>query len=146
MVDAFRDIIFPNDAKVLIVGTKATISSGVYLSILDEKRILSSVFTPSTLAGDIEKNDLAAIEASIFAVLRQASGFTHIVLACTHYPLVLDVFKKEALQQGWVGEFVDPALCVARRVERWNLCGSRKITFETSKETEAFREYSGKSW
>lgn len=148
MVDAFGKIMFPADAKVLIIGTKATITSGVYSSILEVKKIPSGVFVPTTLAGEIEKNNMEAIRRSIASVLKEAiaSGFTHIAYACTHYPLVDGLFKEEALRLSWKGEFIDPAQCVAEKIKMWSLEGSQKITFETSEETPVFKEYSTKVW
>lgn len=146
MIDAARRIPFPRNARVLVIGTKATISSGAYTAILDKKKVSSDIFVPMVLAGKIEEGDSDAIRISVASVLAEAVSFrsTHIVYACTHYPLVDSFFREEALHRGWTGEFVDPAAYMAQEVGRWGLDGSRRITFETSKETPAFKEYSAR--
>lgn len=48
-------------------------------------------------------------------VERDGRRTDHVVLACTHYPLLLEQFKRLA---PWPVEWVDPAPAIARQVER----------------------------
>ena len=48
----------------------------------------------------------------------------HVVLACTHYPLLLDTFRRLA---PWTVDWVDPAPAIARRVE--HVLRERGFTF-----------------
>lgn len=148
MVDAVKILSFPPSAKVLILGTQATINSNKYQNILKEKKVTFDVFSPVTLAGDIEKGNVEAIVISLKEVLTYAlaSDVTHILYACTHYPLIDTMFKNEALHSDWSGEFVDPAVYIADEVAKWTLAGSGKVTFKTSLETDIFKEYSEKTW
>ncbi len=148
MVDAVTSISFPLDSRVVIVGTKATIESKVYQSILSSKGATFTTYTPVMLAGEIENNASIEISRSIEGVIAHAivSKATHILYACTHYPLVDAFFKEEALKQGWQGSFIDPSIQIALAVSEWNLSGSRTIEFRTSKETEMFTSYSQMVW
>lgn len=143
MTMAIKKISFQEDTHVLIVGTKATIASSVYQSILLEKSIRFQVFTPYLLAGYIEQGDVDAITLLVDQVILFARDIqaTHIVYACTHYPLVDGIFKARALFLGWDGSFIDPAVYVAEIVKHWNLQGSHLSTFMTSLETPIFKEY-----
>lgn len=146
MVSAVTMIPFEKESHVLIIGTKATIASDVYQSILNDKKISYEVFSPYLLAGDIEKGDHEAIISSIKEIIEFAVNgkATHILYACTHYPLVNDMFTREALRflPSWTGVFVDPAHYIAESVEEWNIVGDGTTSFETSLETEVFKDYS----
>jgi glutamate racemase len=148
MVDAVKLLSFPAESKVLIVGTKATIESGVYQDILTSKGVEVAIYIPATLAGEIEKNMTRDIMKSIDGVIEYAfsSKATHVVYACTHYPLVDVLFKEQAHKKQWQGIFVDPSVQMAVTISRWNISGSRKIEFKTSKETDMFTSYSQMMW
>jgi glutamate racemase len=142
MIDAVRHTTFPADAKVLIIGTQATITSGVYQAILEEKKIAFDVFCPRTLAGNIEQgNSDITIDIEKIMSVAVAMQATHILYACTHYPLVGALFVDEAKRVSWTGIFVDPAHYVAMSVMDWKLKGGKISTFETSLETDVFKEY-----
>jgi glutamate racemase len=145
MIDAVRHTIYPVDAKVLIIGTQATVTSGIYQAILEEKKISFDVFCPTTLAGNIEKgNSNIVIDIEKIMSVAVDIQVTHILYACTHYPLVNGLFEKEAKRVSWIGSFVDPAHYVAVSVMDWKLGGDAKTIFETSLETEVFKEYKEK--
>ncbi len=148
MRDAVAKITFPSDVKVLIVGTQATLNSSVYQSILHRKNISHSVFIPHTLAREIEKNDTEAIAHSVRQIMAAAlaADATHIVYACTHYPLVDEVFQEEAKESRWNGKFIDPATQLAEEMQKWNLQGENQTLFETSLETDVFKDYSSRAW
>lgn len=148
MVASVQKILFPVTAKVLIVGTKATIDSEVYQGILRGNEIMLDVFAPQGLAGNIEKDDSSAIKADIKDILAHAKKVqaSHILYACTHYPLVDGLFKEEAVRIGWRGEFVDPALSLAQEMKKWKVSGTRQLTLETSLETPVFKDYSARAW
>lgn len=142
MIRAFKKYgDLPASAKVLLIGTEATIKSNVYQIFLKEKVDSIFEYIPKTLAGDIESNlkeeKLKEIIASIIRNAKEV-GATHIVYGCTHYPLIHSVFQKCADEILWAGVFIDPAKYVAQAVSEWNISGSNLITFESSKETEAF--------
>lgn len=146
MIDGVMQVPFADGANVLIVGTEATISSRVYQSILSEKTIAHKTFSSITLAGAIEVKNTDMIMKNIKEIITLAKEMhaTHILYACTHYPLVDIRFKECAAQLGWAGMFVNPAAYIAQLVDEWKLKGENQITFETSLETEVFNFYIAK--
>jgi glutamate racemase len=143
MIKAFKkhnDL--PERAKVLLIGTQATISSNEYQNFLKDKVEKVFEYVPRTLAGSIELNveekELVDIVNKIIIMAKEIEA-TYIVYGCTHYPLVHDVFQKCANDMNWCGKFVDPAKYVAEAIREWNVSGTKVIKFETSKETEAFK-------
>jgi glutamate racemase len=82
------------------------------------------------------------IRTSIETVLSPHSGqFDVLILACTHYPLVRDVFA-EILPPGVI--IFDPAEAVAERAKQlfWPMeVGSGTTHFIISQESEHFRTY-----
>jgi glutamate racemase len=145
MIRAFKEhATFPSGSQVLIAGTKATIASGEYQNFLKSKNLQAFTYTFPDLAKKIEEGEK---ETKLYAeihesfVLAQFVGATHYVYACTHYPLIKDVFEKCAQEVSWHGTFVDPAVYVREAVKKWNLTGNGKVTFETSHETKVFAKY-----
>ena len=68
---------------------------------------------------------------------------THVLYACTHYPLVADVFTQVAKELSYQGEFVNPAKCVESKVPHVHGSVSHQDVFVTTKNTEVFKKYSG---
>ncbi len=132
------------DVPILLAATPATIESGAYQNAFSMigKEIKTLAFPD--LGRAIE---FGASEAEIEQIIR--SGFEQIpkgsfrilVLACTHYPLVLSVFKRV------LGEDVlifDPADAVAERVEKqWfpREAANGSIKFLISKDSPTFRGF-----
>lgn len=143
MVSAVKMIPFSSSDTVLVIGTQATIRSGVYQHILEEKNILHNVFSPISLAGAIEQDTIDTIVNEIGDVLLCAknNNATHILYGCTHYPLVDKIFQEQAQACGWHGIFIDPAEYVAKQVESFHLKGNSSSYFETSLETKVFSDY-----
>jgi glutamate racemase len=146
MIDGVREILWSDGANVLIVGTAATIRSHVYQSILSDKIVAHKIFSPTALAGAIEESDIEGITKSVREVIMFAKEMhaTHILYACTHYPLVDVEFKQKAAELGWAGIFANPATHVAQLVGEWKLEGENGMSYETSLETKAFMQYSKK--
>jgi glutamate racemase len=146
MIDGVHEIQLIDGANVLIVGTEATITSHIYQSIFSNKVVAYRTYIPTMLAGAIEQNDMPLMIKTITDIVVYAKSIhaTHILYACTHYPLVDVGFKQKAAELGFAGMFVNPAVYVAELVTGWNMQGSRQIRLETSLETEVFKEYKNK--
>jgi glutamate racemase len=132
---------FPPDATVLIIATKATIRSGAYQEVLQNKGLEVLTFIYEDLAGAIESNAsreelLRIIESSI--VYAKEHNVTHIVYGCTHYPLAERLFNEVKEKFTWDGEFIDPAVYVAQEIKSWNLSGDGSFVPYSSKDTPAF--------
>ncbi len=132
---------FETGTRILVIATQATIRSGVYQKVLSRKGCIVSTLVLQELAQMIEdnKNDQEVLDLikEVF-VLAKENKCTHILYGCTHYPLVSDVFMKGKEVHEWSGEFIDPALYVAKEVTSWGLIGERKFTPYSSKDTPAF--------
>lgn len=130
-------------SNVLIVGTRATISSGVYQEIIFSKARDFDVFVPIDLAEAIEKDNQEQIKKDVVDILNYAKEInaTHILYACTHYPLIHDEFVKSNNKIGWEGVFIDPSIYVAKVVSGWNIEGNKEIIFQSSKNTGVFDKY-----
>jgi len=79
------------DSDILIIGTKATISSGIYKKILLEKgftniaQIETGLFVPLVEDGILEGDLMDAMLKHYFANIRTPD---YIILGCTHFPLI----------------------------------------------------------
>jgi glutamate racemase len=108
---------------VSVLGTEATVAreythalirefaQGCAVTLVGARRL--AVLAEARLNGEtINDEDIAAEIKPCFVESRGARTDT-IVLACTHYPLLLDRLKKLA---PWPVEWIDPAPAIARRV------------------------------
>lgn len=142
MIRAFAShATFGTDDKVLVIATAATIRSGAYQDELIRKRAVVFEYIYYDLALAIETNAtreelLLIIEKGV--VYAKEINATHVLYACTHYPLVHELFLAAQEKVGWKGDFIDPAVYVAEEVEKWKLEGKRKFYPYSSKDTPAF--------
>lgn len=131
------------DKRIAICATPATIDAGMYenvFAMLDKDIV--SIAIPD-LATAIEFGDSSEhIRDIITAALTPRVGeFDALILACTHYPLVADVFISV------VGPDImlfDPAVAVAERAQTlfWpQEVGSGTTTFVISQDSPQFRAY-----
>jgi glutamate racemase len=128
--------------RILLVATQATIQSGIYQNAFTMiGKNITAIAIPE-LAGMIE---FGKGEAEMRIKIRDAfstidlKNFDVLILACTHYPLRLDLFR-EAMPKTMI--IFDPAIAVAERVEKqfWPMeAGNRKMTFLISEESMQFR-------
>jgi glutamate racemase len=138
-VRSFREM----DARIALCATPATITSGIYQSafaMIGKAPIFVSI---EKLAGAIEfgarEDEIESIIRDAFPIIVQEQ-FDVLILACTHYPLVSNIFVR--VLEGKT--IFDPAIAVAERVEAqlWPLeAGEGRTTFTISKESEPFRGF-----
>jgi len=130
--------------RVLVCATSATVRSDIYQSAFRMiGKDITAVAIPE-LAGAIERGEVVeSVESLIYNAFHGVplSDYDTLVLACTHYPLVTDIFKKVVPRS--LGLF-DPALAVAERVE-W-LCwpreaGGGSTHFILSQDSSVFRKF-----
>lgn len=135
-VSAFKG----SDARVALVATQATITSGMYQNAFRMiGKDIQAVAIPE-LAGAIEAGDSDAYEGYVRKALSPVApdSFDVLVLGCTHFPLAIDSFRAVV---GGKAVF-DPAEAVADRVLRdlWpREMGYGKTTFYISKESAQFK-------
>ena len=128
--------------RPLLVATPATILSGIYQNAFRMVGIETQTLPLDGLAGAIEfgksNEEIKSIIVNGFKSIDHQS-YDIIILACTHYPLVTNLFK-EVL--GNVPLF-DPADAVAERALHrfWpREVGEKKLTFCISKDSDTFRK------
>jgi glutamate racemase len=128
------------EGRIALTATVATINSGIYQSAFHMIGKEIQTFPIPLLAGAIEEGKS---EAEIEAIIKDTFGpgpyeFDILVLSCTHYPLVIDTFKK--MLPG-VAIF-NPAEVVAARAQKqfWPMeVANGKLNFVISSESEVFR-------
>lgn len=108
--------------RVAVLGTQATVSreytkalirefaSGCDVVLVGSPRLAS--FAEYELAGEPVKDAEIAAEIAPCFVETDGARTDTVVLACTHYPLLLDRFRRLA---PWAVDWLDPAPAIARR-------------------------------
>jgi glutamate racemase len=110
--------------RVSVLGTKGTVqreytrglirdfAQGCEVTLIGSPE-LASLAESALSGGEIADRDILAEIAPCFVGDAEAARTDTIVLACTHYPLLLDRFVRLA---PWPVEWIDPAPAIARRV------------------------------
>jgi glutamate racemase len=141
-VSAFKGV----DARVLVLATAATIESHVYQ---DGFRVLGveadGVAVPELVslieAGAVSEKLYSTIDRTIRSAWN--TEYTHLVLGCTHFPLVRDVFEEVVHDIAPNVAIVDPADAVVKSVvSRFDTTGKGSTRFLLSKESDVFRSLS----
>lgn len=142
-----RSVVSGDYGRVALVATEATIGSGLYTEAFEMfDRKIVAVPIPA-LAGAIEAGE---DETKLTAIITEAfpkevlDTFDTLVLACTHYPLVLPLFERVL---GPSIRIIDPARAVADEtvahfgaLER----GTGRTRFLLSRESAAFRTHAAR--
>ena len=80
--------------EVALVGTRATVDSGVYQSKLAEVNVATKVRATPLLASAIEEGfhngTISEAVVNAYFADQWTAGTTALILACTHYPLAMD--------------------------------------------------------
>ncbi len=127
--------------RVALCATRATVESGMYQNAFRMIGMDIQTCAIPELAGAIERGagneEYERLIASALSTIDPAS-YDVLVLGCTHYPLVADIFQR--VVPGTL--LFDPAQAVAARVYRdlWpREMGYGKTDFYISKDSEQFR-------
>ncbi len=133
-----------------VIGTKATISSGIYeekLKKLCRNRKIKSLATP-LLAPMIEEGfineEISNTIIANYLSSKQLKNINHLILACTHYPLIQQEIKKYYRNNVNV---IDSANIIAnyiqKKLEEDNLLNNEKSSeynFYVSNYTDSFEK------
>lgn len=126
--------------SVGVVGGKRTIESEIFKNKLADFGISSHQRIAQPLSARIEAGDIDSegLEFDIREIFEPIQHESHILLACTHYPLIQDQIAKFTGQT----TFLDPAVELAQWVmETWNPEEADSgIEFYTSGDTEQMRK------
>lgn len=88
------------NANILVIGTKATISGGLYESYLRRlgykniTSIATGLFVPVVEEGIRKGEILDALFEHYFGKLKQTKKIDGVILGCTHFPLIADEISK----------------------------------------------------
>jgi glutamate racemase len=118
-------------AKLGLIGGRRTVVSGVYGRAFASHKIDVTQRIAQPLSGLIESGDTASkkLQAQAKQILTPLRNSSHILLACTHYPAIIDVLRQYVSP---TTEFIDPASEVVKIVRRWKLASGGKGEFLTS--------------
>lgn len=139
-VAAFRE----SPDRLLVCATPATVESGMYQLAFRMIHKQVALCALPNLAGYIESGaSVDTIKSDIqHALALHAEGtYDTVLLCCTHYPLVSDLFAA-VVPKGV--RIMNPASAVADRVGRYawpREVGAGALRFVMSKESEVFRRY-----
>lgn len=117
---AAEDVVKLKYTQVGVIATAFTVASQCYPKLIDELNSDIRVYgEPSEkLAGLIEKGDLkspaidAEVQMHVDALMGAHPEVKDIVLGCTHYPIVKDIFQRKAPHVA----FINPAEAQARAI------------------------------
>lgn len=135
-VSYFRDV----DAKIALCATPATVKSGMYQNAFRMIGREVECIPIAGLAGAIEfGGSKEKVTGIVQSALDGLAAYDVLILACTHYPLVDDIFRDIV---GPDVTIFDPAVAVAERAKAlfWpQEVGYTKTRFLITKESEQFR-------
>ena len=109
--------------RVSVLGTEATVSreytralirqfaNGANVTLVGSKQL--ATYAEAELRGEPVADEVIAEEIAPCFIDRDGRRTDTIVLACTHYPLLLDRLRRLS---PWPVKFIDPAPAIARRV------------------------------
>lgn len=92
----------------------ASFAGGCEVTLVGSKRLASSA-EAHMRGGTIADADVASEIAPCFVESATGARTDAIVLACTHYPLLIDFFERLA---PWPVDWIDPAPAIARQADR----------------------------
>jgi glutamate racemase len=133
-----------------VIGTKATISSGIYeekLKKLCRNRKINSLATP-LLAPMIEEGfineEISSTIIANYLSSKQLKNINHLILACTHYPLIQQEIRKYYRNNVNVIDSANiVANYIAKKLEEDNLLNDEKLSeynFYVSNYTDSFEK------
>lgn len=133
------------NAHVLVLATRATIESGIYEEGLRMVGCTADGVPIPDLVGLIEQG---ASRDTILPLVRSALAplardtYTHVILGCTHFPLVRDVFEEAVSERDDSVTLVDPAVpVVTAALERFHTAGTGAVSIHTSQASTVFSGY-----
>lgn len=133
------------NGRMIVIATPATVDSAMYQKGFREVGLDVRMIACPELAGAIEFGESrAVIERYVDAVVSQTFrvGCDTLVLGCTHYPLVRDVFERCVAAHGGGIALYDPADAVALvALTRHGVLGNGINRFVISRDSAVFRQY-----
>ena len=108
--------------KIGVIGTRATINSGVYSKLNKATQIPCPLFVPFIEEGEIKGKLIESLVIKYIGKLKVEI----LVLACTHYPIIKDIIKKVLPNT----KLINPGILVAEKLKGYlsenNLLNNQK--------------------
>ncbi len=106
--------------RVGLIGGRRTVLSGVHRKAFAAHGIKVEQRIAQPLSGLIESGDISSnkLRAECKRILSPIRNCSHILLACTHYPAIVDVMKNFVSANTG---FIDPATELVKRTTKWKL-------------------------
>lgn len=130
--------------KIAIVATRATIRSGAYqrgLDVLgiDHHSVAAPDLVPAIESGASSETVKKIVNDIVDTTV--ANGCDALLLGCTHFPLVRDLFEQSISDQENAVVVINPAEFVVKETLKcFDVSGSGTIRFILSKDSQVFRE------
>ncbi|MFH1769381.1 MAG: aspartate/glutamate racemase family protein [Parcubacteria group bacterium] len=133
------------DADIALIATKVTVESGGYQEGFAMIGKYIKTYASEDLVRVIEQGSAPeAVETVVRELLGRVKrgGCDKLILGCTHYPIVRNVFEKAMADIGMGSvELIDPAYFVADQfLKQYDLSGEGKTRFLLSKDSRFFRD------
>ena len=114
-----------------LIGGRRTVLSGIYRNTLADHGIKVEQRIAQPLSGLIESGDVSSdkLRDECKRILSPLKNCSHILLACTHYPAIIDVMKNFVSPQTI---FIDPAAELVKRATSWQRSAGGTDVFFTS--------------
>lgn len=125
-------------AKLALLGGRRTVLSGVYRRAFEEQGINVTQRIAQPLSAFIEKGDTSSDElrGQCRKILRPVSNYSHLLLACTHYPAIMTVLKEFVSDRTVL---VNPVGELVEVIKRWNLPAGGTDRHFTTGEPESMK-------
>ncbi|HEY4502284.1 MAG TPA: glutamate racemase [Candidatus Paceibacterota bacterium] len=128
--------------RILLVATEATVQSGIYTHGFAKENIsIQSLAIPQlvpAIEGEFPKQEIQNI---ISDALKEIHSFDILLLGCTHYPLVQDIFEDILMSQGRKASVFNPAGVVSREaIDRFHKDEHGELTFLLSAPSPSFEK------
>ncbi len=133
--------------KTVAVATPATVGAGIYQEAFAKAGMEVAMIAIPDLASLVEFGaPRAELMRAIEPACREAvaRGCDTFVLACTHYPLVRELFEEQFAELGHPCRVFDPADAVAEAaIKMHGTLGEGRVRFILSKDSDIFRKRAG---
>lgn len=125
-------------SKLGLIAGRRTVVSGVYRRAFTKRQIEVHQRIAQPLSGLIESGDTSSqrLQTQAKQILMPLKNSSHILLACTHYPAIIDILRQCVSPQT---KFIDPASEVMKIVKRWKLTSVGSDKFLTSGDVTAMK-------
>ncbi len=122
-----------------LIGGRRTVISGIYRRAFAQSGIALRQRMAQPLSGMIESGDVSSDElrSSARQILSPLRNCSHILLACTHYPAIIELLAANVSTET---KLIDPAAALVDRVAKWKLSPDSNDVFLTTGDASAMRK------